>query len=113
MKHNEYNNFLDAVDVVCINCVKLSEENCEKCPVRITCDVLAGHITLENINKEKRTYSTMRCTCDRQPIQHMSSTNGIFLGYYYMCPICGLKSIPHIRKYKAVENWNNIMKHKE
>ena len=32
--------FLDAVDIVCINCLKNSEENCEKCPVRYTCDKL-------------------------------------------------------------------------
>ena len=32
--------FLEAVDIVCINCIKLNEETCEHCPVRITADVL-------------------------------------------------------------------------
>ena len=30
--------FLEAVDVVCINCVCLSEETCANCPVRKTVD---------------------------------------------------------------------------
>lgn len=30
--------FLEAVDVVCINCVCLSEETCVNCPVRKTVD---------------------------------------------------------------------------
>lgn len=30
--------FLDAVDVVCGECGYLSEETCENCPVRKTCD---------------------------------------------------------------------------
>ena len=30
--------YLDSVDVVCINCHYLSEETCETCPVRKTCD---------------------------------------------------------------------------
>lgn len=107
MDNKEYKNFLNAVDVVCINCVKLSEENCKKCPVRITCDVLSGNTTLENM--QKKTYKTIRCTCERQPIQHMNYDNGVFLGYSYTCPICGRKSKPHIRKYKAVENWNNTI----
>lgn len=30
--------YLNSVDVVCINCHYLSEETCETCPVRKTCD---------------------------------------------------------------------------
>ena len=30
--------YLDAVDVVCVNCHYLDEKTCEKCPVRKTCD---------------------------------------------------------------------------
>ena len=33
--------FLDAVDVVCLDCYYLSEETCETCPVRKTVDKLA------------------------------------------------------------------------
>ena len=32
--------YLEAVDTVCMNCMKLSEENCEHCPVRITTNAL-------------------------------------------------------------------------
>lgn len=32
--------FLDAVDTVCINCNYSSDEVCETCPVRKTCDEL-------------------------------------------------------------------------
>ena len=40
MNKFEYKKFLEAVDTVCLNCLKLSEENCEHCPVRFTCDEL-------------------------------------------------------------------------
>ena len=40
MNKFEYKKFLEAVDVVCMNCLKLSEENCENCAVRYTCDEL-------------------------------------------------------------------------
>lgn len=30
--------FFDSVDTVCLNCGYLSEETCESCPVRKTCD---------------------------------------------------------------------------
>jgi hypothetical protein len=40
MNKVEYEKFLNAVDTVCMNCYKLSEENCEHCPVRFTCDEL-------------------------------------------------------------------------
>ena len=40
MNKFEYKRFLEAVDTVCINCLKLSEENCAHCPVRFTCDEL-------------------------------------------------------------------------
>lgn len=40
MNKIDYKKFLDAVDTVCINCLKLSEENCANCPVRFTCDEL-------------------------------------------------------------------------
>lgn len=42
MNKVEYNKFLEAVDTVCINCSKLSEENCKHCPVRLTCDELSN-----------------------------------------------------------------------
>lgn len=38
MDAKTYKEFLDAVDTVCINCHYLSEETCESCPVRKTCD---------------------------------------------------------------------------
>lgn len=38
MDAKTYKEFLDAVDIVCINCHYLSEETCESCPVRKTCD---------------------------------------------------------------------------
>lgn len=41
MNKFEYKKFLEAVDTVCGNCLKLSEENCEHCPVRFTCDELS------------------------------------------------------------------------
>ena len=34
------NEYLDAVDTVCINCHYGSDEVCETCPVRKTCDEL-------------------------------------------------------------------------
>lgn len=40
MKNKLHRDFFDAVDVVCINCLKNSEENCKNCPVRYTCDKL-------------------------------------------------------------------------
>ena len=41
MNNFKYKNFLEAVDIVCGECLKLSEETCEKCPVRFTCDELS------------------------------------------------------------------------
>ena len=32
----QYNNYLNAVDDVCMECALMSEEQCERCPVRIT-----------------------------------------------------------------------------
>ena len=32
--------YLEAVDVVCMDCAFLSEEECEKCPVRKTVDLI-------------------------------------------------------------------------
>ena len=37
----ETKKFLDAVDVVCLDCHYLSEETCETCPVRKTVDELS------------------------------------------------------------------------
>lgn len=34
--------FLEAVDIVCLNCCCLSEETCKTCPVRQTVDQLCG-----------------------------------------------------------------------
>jgi len=36
MTKKDHDAFIKAVDVVCINCVGISEETCEKCPVRKT-----------------------------------------------------------------------------
>ncbi len=41
MNTKKYNEFLDAVDVVCDRCSYGNEETCEGCPVRKTCDELA------------------------------------------------------------------------
>lgn len=41
MNNFEYKKFLEAVDTVCVHCLKCSEENCEHCPVRFTCDKLS------------------------------------------------------------------------
>lgn len=41
MNKIEYKKFLEAVDIVCMNCLKLSEENCKNCSVRFTCDELS------------------------------------------------------------------------
>ena len=38
MKIENIRKYFDAVDDVCINCHYLSEETCESCPVRKTCD---------------------------------------------------------------------------
>jgi hypothetical protein len=38
MTKNDYDALIKAVDVVCLNCVCMSEENCENCPVRKTVD---------------------------------------------------------------------------
>ena len=40
MNKIEYKKFLEAVDTVCMNCLKLNEENCEHCAVRFICDEL-------------------------------------------------------------------------
>lgn len=32
----KYNEYLDSVDNVCMECALMSEEQCKKCPVRIT-----------------------------------------------------------------------------
>ena len=40
MNKAEYIKFLEAVDVVCVNCIQLSEEKCKHCPVRMTYDAL-------------------------------------------------------------------------
>lgn len=37
-KTKEYRKFLQAVDEVCLWCVKCEEKHCKKCPVRKTCD---------------------------------------------------------------------------
>lgn len=34
MTKKDYDAFIKAVDVVCINCVGISEKNCKGCPVR-------------------------------------------------------------------------------
>ena len=46
MNKFKYEKFEEAVDMVCLNCVKLSEENCEHCPVRCTWNAL--HKQTEN-----------------------------------------------------------------
>ena len=38
MKQKEREAFLKAVDTVCINCICMSEETCNGCPVRKTVD---------------------------------------------------------------------------
>lgn len=43
ISQKEYLEFLDAVDVVCLNCVEDTlndDEVCNRCPVRKTCDYL-------------------------------------------------------------------------
>lgn len=52
MNKVEYKNFLEAVDTVCMNCLKLSEENCEHCSVRFTCDELSKKIEEQKIEIE-------------------------------------------------------------
>ena len=52
MKKAEYIKFLEAVDVVCVNCIQLSEEKCKHCPVRMTYDALN-----EKMEKQKRNQS--------------------------------------------------------
>ena len=32
----QYNEYLDAVDTVCMECALMSEEKCKQCPVQIT-----------------------------------------------------------------------------
>ena len=32
----QFNEYLDAVDTVCMECALMSEEKCEQCPVQIT-----------------------------------------------------------------------------
>lgn len=58
MNKFEYKKFLEAVDTVCVNCLKLSEENCEHCPVRFTCDELDK--TMKN-QKPESWYAIANC----------------------------------------------------
>lgn len=51
--------FLDAVDMVCINCHYCKEEYCETCPVRNTCDELAT-AAHQSVARPSRTYRTDR-----------------------------------------------------
>jgi hypothetical protein len=130
MKQNEYKQFLNAVDIVCINCLKLSEENCEKCPVRFTCDHLADAQS-PNINKyeeeeveklkadaeslgyrlvKKQVYAKLlHCNCGCKPVQHMVYNGRQFVGYAYACQKCDVQSMPHKMKYKAKLNWNEMI----
>ena len=47
MNKVEYKKFLEAVDTVCINCLKLGEENCEHYPVRFTCDEMSKKMEIK------------------------------------------------------------------
>ena len=58
MNKFEYKRFLEAVDTVCVNCLKLSEENCEHCAVRFTCDELGK--TMKN-QKPESWYAIAYC----------------------------------------------------
>ena len=49
MTKAEYNKFLASVDIVCMNCVELSEERCESCAVRHTCESFAEKMERQKI----------------------------------------------------------------
>ena len=49
MNIDNFREYLDAVDVVCINCHYLSEETCENCPVRKTCDDIYNKQVLSSV----------------------------------------------------------------
>jgi hypothetical protein len=64
MNKVEYKKFLEAVDAVCMNCLKLSEENCERCPVRFTCDELSKKVE-EQKTEEKYYYELVVSILDK------------------------------------------------
>lgn len=39
-KEESVKRYLEAVDIVCLDCAFLSEKECEKCPVRKTVDLI-------------------------------------------------------------------------
>lgn len=44
MDKQTYDEFINAVDVVCINCIECCEEKCEQCPVRHSVDYFNKNI---------------------------------------------------------------------
>lgn len=47
MNRKEYDNFLRAVDIVCGECIDMSEKKCNSCPVRVTCDHLRNIASIQ------------------------------------------------------------------
>ena len=64
MNNVGYEKFLEAVDTVCMNCLKLSEENCEHCSVRFTCDELSKKVE-ERKTEEKYYYELVVSILDK------------------------------------------------
>lgn len=121
MNKNDYQKYLNAVDIVCINCTKISEENCEQCPVRITCDLLYKEKQVEELKakaeslgytvvKQGNYARPVRCVCGKKPRQNMFWNGQKFTGYIYECDKCGYQSAPQKRKYQAANAWNDYIK---
>lgn len=48
-----FNEYLDAVDTVCMECALMSEEQCERCPVRITVKQLEEYFARKEQDNDK------------------------------------------------------------
>lgn len=121
MDKNDFQKYLNAVDVVCINCIKISEENCEQCPVRITCDSIYKQNQVEELRakanelgydivKKQKYQKPSRCICGCKPRQNMCWNGQKFAGYLYECPKCCRICEPQKRKYQAAIAWNEKLK---
>lgn len=118
MDKQDFNKYFNAVDVVCINCINATEDNCEQCPVRITCDSIHEELQVKELKdkaeelgymivKKKKYSKPVRCICGSKPSYKMMYNGRKFLGYAYGCTKCERISEPKRYKYEAVNVWNS------
>lgn len=62
-----------------------------------------------NLVKKQAYTKPIRCTCGCKPINNMIWNERKFIGFSHECKNCNIQSKPHIRKYKAALNWNEMI----